>query len=64
MEVTQQERSEGLRSDMRELARRVQNLDWITSKNEATSEQIRVDIENIRVFLEGNGSKSQPPSNT
>lgn len=55
MEVTQQERSEALRSDMRDLSRRVQNLDWLTTKSESNIEQIRSDIENIR--LDGGGSK-------
>lgn len=53
MEVTQQERSEGLRSDMRELSRRVQNLDWMTTKTEATMDQMRTDIEIIRISLDG-----------
>lgn len=56
IEVSHQERSDALRADMRELARRVQNLDWLTTKTENTLDQMRNEVEGIRMTIDDSGS--------
>lgn len=58
IEVSHQERSDSLRADMRELARRVQNLDWLTTKTENTLDQMRNEVEGIRLAVDDSGSMS------
>lgn len=41
---------------MRELARRVQNLDWLTTKTENTLDQMRNEVEGIRLAVDDSGS--------
>lgn len=54
--MSHQERSDALRADMRELARRVQNLDWLTTKTENTLDQMRNEVEGIRLAVDDSGS--------
>lgn len=57
IEVSHQERSDSLRADMRELSRRVQNLDWLTTKTENTLDQMRNEVEGIRLAVDDSGSE-------
>lgn len=55
--MSHQERSDSLRADMRELARRVQNLDWLSTKTENTLDQMRNEVEGIRLAVDDSGSE-------
>jgi hypothetical protein len=44
-----------VRADLREVTRRIEQLDWLTNKAESGLDQIKEDVESLKRSVEGNG---------
>lgn len=52
LEVQIQEKTDGLRSDLKEVGRRVQQLDWQSSKTESALESLKSDSSFLKQAFE------------
>lgn len=52
MEVQMQEKSDGIKTELREVSRRVQQLDWQSSKMETVLESVKLDTAGLTQGLE------------
>jgi hypothetical protein len=46
-----------VRADLREVTRRIEQLDWLTNKAESGLDQIKEDVESLKRSVEGNGGE-------
>lgn len=55
IEVTNQERTDVLRNEVKDLASKVQNLEWMSKKLEGSVDQMKSDSEYMRDVMESSG---------